>query len=78
MIEKAGVGTLHMAGKTRLCTATAAAAVQTSWTAVVQAAEGARGRELLDVATACTSEASRRPAWRNTRMKSAAPQALLV
>ncbi|MFH9818245.1 hypothetical protein [Streptomyces sp. NPDC017230] len=52
--------------------------VQTSWTAVTQAAQGARDRELLDLAQQANTQTSRQLTWLNTRMKSAAPQALLV
>jgi hypothetical protein len=52
--------------------------VQTSWTAIAQAAQGLRDRELLTVATESNAETSRQLRWLNTRMKAAAPQALIV
>ena len=52
--------------------------VQTTWTVLVQGAQGLRDRELLAIATACNAETSRQLSWLNTRMKAAAPQALIV
>ena len=52
--------------------------VQTTWTVVSQGAQGLRDRELLEVATSASAETSRQLTWLNTRMKSAAPQALIV
>ncbi len=52
--------------------------VQTTWTVLVQGAQGLRDRELLAIATACNAETSRQLSWLNTRMKGAAPQALIV
>jgi hypothetical protein len=52
--------------------------VQTTWTVIAQAAQGLRDRELLDVATSSNAETSRQLTWLNTRMKVAAPQALIV
>lgn len=52
--------------------------VQTTWTVVAQGAQGLRDRELLGVATSCNAETSRQLTWLTTRMKSAAPQALVV
>lgn len=52
--------------------------VHTSWTVVVQAAQGARDRELLDVAQSCDAETDRQLTWLVTRIKETAPQALLV
>jgi hypothetical protein len=52
--------------------------VQTTWTVVAQAAQGLRDRELLEVATAANAQTSRQLSWLNTRVKAAAPQALLV
>lgn len=37
-----------------------------------------RDRDLIDVATASKAETSRQLGWLNTRMKVAAPQALIV
>jgi hypothetical protein len=55
-----------------------ASLVQTSWTVVNQGAQGLRDHELLDVATRANAETSRQLSWLNTRMKAAAPQALIV
>jgi hypothetical protein len=52
--------------------------VQTSWTVVIQAAQGARDRELIEIAQHCNGETSRQLSWIQTRVKSAAPQALLL
>jgi hypothetical protein len=48
------------------------------WTLVGQAAQGARDEELLQVVQACESETALQLAWLKTRMKQAAPQALVV
>jgi len=55
-----------------------ASLVQTTWTVVAQGAQGLRDHELLDVATSSNAETSRQLSWLNTRMKAAAPQALIV
>jgi hypothetical protein len=52
--------------------------VQTTWTAVLQAAQGLRDRQLIEVATAANGDTSQQLAWLVTRMKEAAPQALIV
>lgn len=52
--------------------------VQTTWTVIAQGAQGLRDRELLEIAQACNAETSRQLTWLNTRMKQAAPQALIV
>lgn len=52
--------------------------VQCSWMLVTQAAQGARDHELLEIAQHCEQETDRQLTWLTTRMKSAAPQALLV
>lgn len=52
--------------------------VQTTWTVIAQGAQGLRDRDLLDVATTSNAETSRQLTWLNTRMKAAAPQALIV
>jgi hypothetical protein len=49
-----------------------------SWTLIGQAAQGARDRELLDVVEACEDETAVQIKWLKTRMKQAAPQALVV
>jgi hypothetical protein len=55
-----------------------ASLVQTTWTVIAQGAQGLRDRELLDIATSSNAETSRQLTWLNTRMKVAAPQALIV
>jgi hypothetical protein len=52
--------------------------VQTTWTVVTQAAQALRDRELIEVAQHANGETSRQLSWLNTRMKAAAPQALIV
>lgn len=49
-----------------------------SWTVVGQAAYGARDEELLDVVKSCEQETAIQLKWLRTRMKQAAPQALVV
>jgi hypothetical protein len=51
--------------------------VQSTWIVVAQGAQGLRDPQLLEVATTST-ETSRQLTWLNTRMKQAAPQALIV
>jgi hypothetical protein len=48
------------------------------WTVIGQAAQGARDRDLLEVVHRCEGETSTQCAWLRTRMKQAAPQALVV
>jgi hypothetical protein len=52
--------------------------VAITWTMVVQAAQAARDPELLTVATECQSEAEMQAKWFTTRIKTAAPQMLVV
>ncbi len=52
--------------------------VDSTWTLVGQAAQGARDRELIDVVGRCERELSAQLAWLRMRMKAAAPQTLLV
>jgi hypothetical protein len=52
--------------------------VQTTWTVIAQGAQGLRDRELLEIATSSNAETSRQLTWLNTRMKQAAPQALII
>jgi hypothetical protein len=52
--------------------------VQTTWTVIRQAAQGLRDRDLIAVAEHANAETSRQLSWLNTRMKEAAPQALIV
>ena len=49
-----------------------------AWTLVGQAAQGARDRELLATVERCEAETSVQLKWLRTRMKEAAPQALVV
>jgi hypothetical protein len=49
-----------------------------AWTLVGQAAQGTRDRDLLDVVTRCEGETAIQLKWLRTRMKEAAPQALVV
>lgn len=48
------------------------------WAAVGQAAYGARDEDLLSVVKACEQETAVQLKWLRTRMKQAAPQALVV
>jgi hypothetical protein len=52
--------------------------VQTTWTVIAQGAQGLRDKELLQIAESCNAGTSRQLSWLNTRMKVAAPQALIV
>ena len=49
-----------------------------SWTLVGQAAQGARDKELPAVVRECGGETAIQLKWLKTRMKEAAPQALVV
>ena len=55
-----------------------AAECDISWTLVGQAAQGARDQELLQVVQESEQETSLQMTWLRTRMKQAAPQALVV
>ncbi len=55
-----------------------AAQCDMAWTLVGQAAKGLRDEQLLDVVTGCEGETAIQLKWLRTRMKQAAPQALLV
>ena len=55
-----------------------ASLVQTTWTVIAQGAQGLRDRDLLEVAQHANAQTSRQLTWLNTRMKQAAPQALIV
>jgi hypothetical protein len=48
------------------------------WTVVGQAAQGARDEDLVAVVRTCAGETGLQLAWLRTRMKQAAPQALVV
>jgi hypothetical protein len=52
--------------------------VDISWAMVGQAAQGAPDRELLEIVSRCESQTTTQMSWLRTRMKQAAPQALLV
>ena len=52
--------------------------LQQAWTLVGQAARGNRDRDLVDVVEVCSAEVGTVLTWLETRMKAAAPQALLV
>lgn len=49
-----------------------------SWTMVAQAAQGVRDDELMGIVAACEGETAGQLRWLRTRMKQAAPQALVV
>ena len=55
-----------------------ASLVDITWTLVEQAAQGLRDTELIDVVERCEGETRTQLRWLSTRMKQAAPQALLV
>jgi hypothetical protein len=55
-----------------------ASLVQTTWTVIAQGAQGLRDHDLLEVAQSANGRTSRQLSWLNTRMKTAAPQALIV
>jgi hypothetical protein len=52
--------------------------VQTTWTVIAQGAQGLRDAQLLEIANAANAGTSRQLSWLNTRIKAAAPQALIV
>ena len=52
--------------------------VQTTWTVIAQGAQGLRDQELLEIAEHCDGETQRQISWLTTRIKVAAPQALIV
>jgi hypothetical protein len=51
---------------------------QTTWTVIAQAAQGLRDHDLVELAQQSGADTSRQLSWLNTRMKAAAPQALIV
>ncbi|HYJ75244.1 MAG TPA: hypothetical protein VEV65_06555 [Kineosporiaceae bacterium] len=55
-----------------------AALLQTSWTILEQAAQGARDDELLQLSTEALTQVARTIAWLTTHLKAASPQILLV
>jgi hypothetical protein len=54
------------------------ALLQTTWTVLDQAAQGARDGELQQAVEACTKQVTRTMTWLNTHLKTASPQVLLV
>lgn len=52
--------------------------VQTTWTVIRQGAQGLRDEELLAISTDALAGTARQLAWFTTRMKAAAPQALVI
>jgi hypothetical protein len=54
------------------------ALLQTTWTVLEQAAQGARDDELLDVAKDCATQVKRTMTWLTTHLKVASPQILLA
>lgn len=52
--------------------------IDVTWIMVKQAAQGDRDKELMDIVANCESDSDLHIRWLNTRMKHAAPQALLV
>jgi hypothetical protein len=55
-----------------------AAQCDMAWTLVGQAARGLRDEDLIAVVSACEGETATQMRWLRTRMKQAAPQALVV
>ncbi len=52
--------------------------VDITWTMIKQAAQGLRDKELLNVVNECDGQTSTQLKWLQTRMKQAAPQALIT
>ena len=52
--------------------------VDITWTVLGQAAKGVRDRDLIAVVDSCESDTQRQLLWLNTRIKQAAPQALIA
>jgi hypothetical protein len=55
-----------------------ASLVQSTWTVIGQGAQGLRDDELLSISEDAAADTARQIAWFTTRMKVAAPQALIV
>jgi hypothetical protein len=55
-----------------------ASLVDITWTMIKQAAQGLRDKDLLDVVTNCDGQTKTQLKWLQTRMKQAAPQALII
>jgi len=49
-----------------------------AWTLVGQAAKGARDQQLIQAVGQCAKQTEAQQKWLTTRLKAAAPQALLV
>lgn len=52
--------------------------VHSTWTVVAQGAQGLRDPDLLEIARTSMAQTTRQLTWLTTRMKQAAPQALIV
>lgn len=52
--------------------------VDITWTVVKQAGQGLRDRQLLDVVSSCETQTTQQLSWLSTRIKQAAPQALIA
>jgi hypothetical protein len=52
--------------------------VKSTWVVIAQGAQGLRDRELLEIAGSSQEDTERQLTWLTTRMKVAAPQALIV
>ena len=52
--------------------------VDITWTVLRQVAQGVRDRDLMDAVDACDDGTKRQLLWLNTRIKQAAPQALIA
>jgi hypothetical protein len=57
---------------------TLASFVDITWTVIAQAGQGLRDRELINVVASCQKDTSRQLLWLTTRIKQAAPQALIA
>lgn len=57
---------------------TLASFVDITWTVIGQAAQGVRDAELLDIVRASEQETTQQLTWLRTRIKQAAPQALII
>lgn len=57
---------------------TLASFVDITWTVLGQAAQGTRDRELLGAVGSCEADTQQQLRWLNTRIKQAAPQALIA
>lgn len=57
---------------------TLASFVDITWTVLGQAAQGTRDRELASIVDSCKTDTQRQLKWLNTRIKQAAPQALIA